>query len=119
MNNIPVPKVDKVAYLPNTRRTLSIRRFRPGYLFLALALLYFSVLFFSQYWRLTQLNQTLGNLEHEITQVSEQNNEMLHEIERLHSPVYLEKLVREELGMVRPGELLFFFQDMEKLPAEQ
>ncbi len=42
------------------------------------------------------------------TQALEQGNgELRREIERLEDPRYLERLARECLGMVRPGEIAF------------
>jgi cell division protein FtsL len=47
----------------------------------------------------------LGQLERQ-TKVLEQQNGLLQvEIQRLHDPAYLERLARECLGMVRPGEI--------------
>jgi cell division protein FtsB len=41
-------------------------------------------------------------------QVLEQHNDALKlQIARLHDPVYLERIARECLGMVRPGEIPF------------
>jgi len=82
------------------------------------AVLYLSALFVSQYWRLVQLRHTLQSIETEIATVREQNEEMLREIERLHSQPYLEQMARQELGMVRPGELLFYFRDTDKPQVE-
>jgi cell division protein FtsB len=76
-----------------------------------LLILYFMLLFATQYWRLLQLRGTLESIEADIRAVRTQNEEMLREIERLHSPAYLEEMAREELGMVRAGELLFRFRE--------
>ena len=42
--------------------------------------------------------------------IEQENQDLLRNIERLHSDMgYIEKIAREELGLVRPGELVFEF----------
>ena len=49
----------------------------------------------------------LGDLERQ-TQILEQHNRVLQgRIAQLNDPVYVEKLARECLGMIRPGEIAF------------
>lgn len=103
----------KITYLPGARNVSQKPVNRLAACLVILGLLYFSVLFMSQYWRLLQLRRTLEGIEREIVIVRSQNEEMRREIEKLHSPAYVEKIARQELGMVRPGELLFFFKDTE------
>jgi cell division protein FtsB len=55
---------------------------------------------------MTQRNH-LSQLERQ-TEVLEQQNGLLRErIRQLHDPTYLERLARECLGMVKPGEIGF------------
>jgi cell division protein FtsB len=82
-----------------------------------LAVLYFSVLLAHQGWRMIALKRNLVDVEQEIISVRSQNELLLREIEQLHSLTYLEKLAREELGMVRPDEILFFFREDESQSA--
>ncbi len=57
------------------------------------------------------MKSTLQELEEQISTVRGQNEKMLWEIEHLHTNSYIEKMARQELGMVRPGEVLFFFRE--------
>ena len=100
----------KLAYLPGAKQGVPNKK-RLVSILAVLAVVYFSVLFVSQYWRLVQLSSTLELIESDIHIVREQNEEMQREIERLNSPAYLEQMARQELGMVRSGELLFFLRD--------
>lgn len=110
MKPAPVKHVKKVAYLPGARSTAPSQK-RLVLWLAVLVILYFSFLFASQYWRLIQLRQTLHTIELDIQAVRVQNEEMLKEIERLHTSGYLEQLARQELGMVRPSEVLFYFRE--------
>jgi cell division protein FtsB len=49
----------------------------------------------------------LGQLERQ-TKVLEQQNGLLQlKIQQLHDPAYLERIARQCLGMVKPGEIVF------------
>ena len=54
--------------------------------------------------------RAVARLAREIEAIEAENRHLGQEIERLrHDPRYIEKIAREELGMVRPGELVFEF----------
>jgi cell division protein FtsL len=111
-------KQSKVLYLPWADRQQRGAGGRLKVILTALAMLYFTALFASQAWRLLSLQRSLGAVEQEISVVRSQNDLLLQEIEQLYSPAYLEKLARQELGMVRPDEILFFFRDNDRSPAD-
>lgn len=111
MSMMPARKSDKVTYLPKAGRPAGRRKLRLSSCLLLGILIYLSALFVTQNIRLLQLNSTLSELEKEIEIIKSQNEEMLSEIDRLHAPAYLEQIARQELGMVKPGEMLFFFSD--------
>lgn len=109
---------NKLTYLPGAARVVSTRKKRTGSLVLLAFLLYFAVLFMGQYIRLLQLRRTLDSIQADMQIVKAQNGEMQKEIERMNTPDYLEKLAREELGMVRSGELLFYLRHPDNLPVD-
>jgi cell division protein FtsB len=49
----------------------------------------------------------LAELERQTRVLQEQTRELRGRIRRLHDPGYLERVARECLGMVRPGEIAF------------
>lgn len=100
----------KLTYLPGVKPAVPAKN-RATSVLLLIAVLYFSMLLGSQYWRSLQLRRSLESIHAEIETVKAQNETMAKEIERLHSPIYLEQKAREDLGMVRSGELLFYFSE--------
>lgn len=60
-------------------------------------------------WKLWQLNQQVQErivtLNAQKTALSEQERKLQTEIQRLNDPAYIEQLAREELGLVRHGEI--------------
>jgi cell division protein FtsL len=110
MKSTQVRKQEKVTYLPGAKHQVKKRKPRLVYCIIIAVILYFSLFFISQYRNLYQVKRTLHEIEEQITQMQAQNEKMQQEIELLYTHSYLEKIARQDLGMVRPGELLFFFQ---------
>ena len=110
MRALSMKQKSKLSYLPHTSPLTYIKRHVVSLLIIAIVL-NFTILFASQYFRLHQLRQTLVDINKQIEAAQNENDEIQAEIVRLQSPEYLEQMAREELGMVRSGELLFYFQD--------
>jgi len=54
------------------------------------------------------------SLVQEKERIEKENKELRQEIERLkNDPSYVERLAREELGMVKEGEIVYMFPDDE------
>ena len=54
----------------------------------------------------------LSRMEAENTALAVENARLVREIENLRgSPAYLERVARDELGLVRPGEILFRIEE--------
>jgi cell division protein FtsB len=51
----------------------------------------------------------IAELDRHAAELESQNAELRTEISALHDPVHLERLARECLGMVAPGEVAFVF----------
>jgi cell division protein FtsB len=64
----------------------------------------------NQVLRVTQLRRELEVMERDIVTLRARADELSRTVERLRNdPAYLEKLAREELGYVRPGETVLKF----------
>lgn len=73
-------------------------------LFLIISITVFLLLSYPAYrdWREQEILKK--NLEAELKEVRAENTELKKEIEKLHSPDYIEILAREKFGLVKPGE---------------
>ncbi|HMA59887.1 MAG TPA: septum formation initiator family protein [Halanaerobiales bacterium] len=56
--------------------------------------------------KVNQMEDRLNSLQQQVQNQIEENKELKEEIERVRSPEYVEKVAREELGLVKPGEIL-------------
>ena len=55
-----------------------------------------------------KLGKQIVNLENEIKKVRESNKKLAKEITSLkNDPLYIEKLARKELGLIRSGEVIY------------
>ncbi|MDQ7849010.1 MAG: septum formation initiator family protein [Armatimonadota bacterium] len=52
-----------------------------------------------------RLRREAARLEGQIQTLRRENAQLREEIRRLHTPAYIERLAREQLGLVRPGEI--------------
>jgi cell division protein FtsB len=88
-------------------RTGGRTRFTPRAAILAvvlLGLLFYVLMPFRTY--MAQRSQ-LARLERQSAALQQQNANLQRRIRRLNDPNYLERVARECLGMVRPGEIAF------------
>ncbi len=61
--------------------------------------------FGSAYWDGYQLRREATRLVRERDELRRQNVQLREEIRLLHTPAYIERQAREQLGLVRPGEI--------------
>ncbi|RMF88412.1 MAG: septum formation initiator family protein [Nitrospinota bacterium] len=63
------------------------------------------------------LEQDLQEMRQRLQLLQQENRALWQEIHALkHDPDYIEKIAREELGLARPGEIIFEIQDVPGLP---
>ena len=65
----------------------------------------------AQYLRQREAGQALDEMEKKISEMREQQATLEEEILKLQDLDYIEVLARERLGLVRPDEVIFQFED--------
>ena len=71
----------------------------------------------NQVLRVTHLRREMDAMERDIVTLRARADELSRTVERLrHDPAYIEKLAREELGYVRPGETVLKFPSGRRAP---
>lgn len=68
-------------------------------------------LYLRGYLELIRMEYQVSVVEREIAVWEERCNELLDQIEYLSGDEYIEKMAREKLGLVRPGEIQFIVTD--------
>ncbi len=58
-------------------------------------------------WNVWQVQRELGRLESRIESARLVNEQLRHQVESLQGLDYVEKVARDELGLVRPGEITY------------
>lgn len=61
--------------------------------------------------KLRLMNQHEAYLTGQINWIEGENERLTHEIELLEDRRYLEKIVREELGYLRPDEVVYYIEE--------
>lgn len=64
-----------------------------------------TVVFGSTFVQVYRLEREAARMEQLKRDLEEQNAQLREEIKLLHTPQYIEKLAREQLGLVKPGEI--------------
>ena len=85
--------------------------------FLAAVLIIMGVQLVSNYLEIRSLESEIAEKQEEIREAKKRQRELQQELERLDDPEYLEKLARQRLGLVRPGEELIIPYEVE--PEEE
>ena len=75
-------------------------------LLLIIVIVIFSFRLFINMRKVNEMEERLDRLSQEYEEEIERNQKLKEEIERVKSPAYIEKVAREELGLVKPGEIL-------------
>lgn len=76
----------------------------PLYIAAALVAIYFCVMFVSQQLTINESKKKIAELESEIKTVREESKRLEDEIENAESRETIERIAREELGLVYPDE---------------
>jgi len=84
------------------RRRYRIRWFR---ILTLLAAAYFIFLAVGQQFELYTIKRETKSLKSKITELEQTNKSMADEKNLLSSPAYVEKIARDQLGLVKPGEV--------------
>ena len=66
---------------------------------------YFIFLAVGQQFELYTIQRETHNLKNRIAELEQANNAMIDEKKQLAAPAYVEKIAREQLGLVKPGEV--------------
>ncbi|CUH96461.1 putative membrane protein [Propionispora sp. 2/2-37] len=66
---------------------------------------YFAYLSFGQQAQLNMINQEAEKAQTQLEEAKQLNIKLNEERSRLHDRAYVEKIAREELGLVKPGEV--------------
>ena len=74
---------------------------------LIFVIIIFAFKLFTNMRKVNQMENRLNDLQQQVEKQIEENEELKEEIKRAKSPEYVEKVAREELGLVKPGEMLF------------
>lgn len=87
-----------------TKRVVFRPRFRTLLFGFVLAYMIFS--FGRLYLKVSQADQEIARLEQQRQELQQQQKELEAQIEMLHDDRYIQKLAREKLGLVMPGEAI-------------
>lgn len=87
------------------RRVARFGKYRIHTMFVVLVLIGMAVVLWPAFSWSNQLDGQVQQLSVEKNRLTEKNQALIEEARRLQSPDYVEQLARQELGLVKPGEV--------------
>ncbi len=80
-------------------------------IFWGVILAFFGSILIRQQITIAGLNDKHHQYEAQLTQLQEKNADLTSRLEDTQNDGYIEKVAREKLGLVKPGEILFIDKD--------
>jgi len=100
-----------VSAFPRRHRENRYSMYRLLVFILSLVVFGLLVIIGAQYLRQREVSQALEKMEKHVSEVKERQAALEEEILKLQDLDYIEVLARERLGLVRPDEVIFQFED--------
>lgn len=85
-------------------------------LILTIVVLYAIVSVISQQIKITKINQEITAQEKQLEELKDKNAKLQEEVEFSKTDAYLERMTRERLGYIKPGEVPVLNDDSLKSP---
>jgi len=98
-NNIIKPDPQIRTNKGNNRKTTPLPR-----IIALLVAVYVLFAFGNQFIKLNQMNEEVEKIKGQIESLEVKNRQIKSEIRKLQSNTYIERMAREKLGLVKPGE---------------
>ncbi len=89
-------------------------KFKIRHIFFLIALIYGLSIFINQQSMIRELNQKKAQKNSEMKNLQSEVIQRDEKLKYVYSPEYIERLAREELGMVRPNEKIFIDKNKNK-----
>ena len=103
-------------YAPPGTSRRTVPRWIPPLAVLGVVVL-LAVTFGGAYWDTYQVRREAGRLARERDDLRKQNAQLREEIRLLNTPEYIERIAREQLGLVKPGEVAVILVAPSPAPA--
>ncbi len=94
-----------------TRRRFVLKNPKRLFEVIGIFLLYLTLLFCRGQWRINQLKREAQQNRKKIVELAQYNTNLRRKYQNLESDHYIETVAREELGLVKEGEILYRFAE--------
>ncbi len=81
--------------------------FRIRYLIILAVIIYLGFTFIAQQLKIIELKRQQSETQTKIENLVIEGEQFRTEITNLNTPEYIEEMAREELGLIKPGEILY------------
>ena len=100
--------------MDSKRKKKKIRRNKILIIMILVVIGYVSWILIDQRLRLQELIKEKGELDKKVEQLKELEEQLVKEKEMVNDPMYIERVARERLKMVKPNEIIYIDQERAK-----
>lgn len=83
------------------------RRFKIRHLLIVILAVFLIITLGKQQVKINEIKRKQAIVERDIQEALQQQQKLKEQIELLNTDEYIEKIAREELGLVKPGEIIY------------
>jgi len=83
------------------------RRFKIRHLLIVILAVFLVITLGKQQIKINEIKRKQAIVERDIQEALQQQQKLKEQIELLNTDEYIEKIAREELGLVKPGEIIY------------
>lgn len=87
------------------------KRFKAGRLIFILAVCYVGYTLVSQQITINRIQDQIDDIDRQNKKIEESNKYLNDQIEYAKSDEYKEKIAREKIGLIKPGEIIYIIHD--------
>lgn len=104
--SLPDRAVPRAKHNKSSARTADRRKLIGG-IIAGAALIYFITTLITQQLSISRQNKRIEELQNRVSEAQQQAESLKSEVDNLNNPEYIERIAREQLGLVRPNERVF------------
>lgn len=94
------------------------KRIKKGHIIFSIIIVYLLVFFTYETFQIISLKKQEQQQSYKLEQLKETKENYQQQLDQVNSPEYIEKIARENLRMIKPGEILYVDSDDEEKADE-
>lgn len=100
-------------------KTKKRKRIKKGHIIFSVIVVYLLVFFSYQTFKIVSLKKQEKQQSQKLEELKETKESYQQQLDQVNSPDFIEKIARENLRMIKPGEILYVDSDDEEIDEQE